>query len=74
MKTELFTVDRLEGNMAVCENSEGNMISIPLHDLPPEVQEGVIISLCEGIYSLDKKSEVERSTRIKQLADQLWDN
>ena len=74
MKTELFTIDRFEGTMAVCENSEGNMIGIPRQDLPPEVREGAIISLCEGVYSLDKKSEVARSTRIKQLADQLWDN
>lgn len=70
-----YTIDRFEGEFAVCENRETNeMININKKDLPQEAKEGSIIKFENNKYSLDVEKEEEISERIKQKMDNLWNN
>ena len=46
---DLASIDRIEGEYAVCELSDGNMVDIPLKDFKEIVSEGDIFDL-EIIY------------------------
>ena len=70
---ELYTIDRFEGEFAVCENREtGEMINIKKENLPEKIKEGSILKLKNGKYFLDEEKEQEISDRIKQKMDDLW--
>lgn len=70
---EIYTIDRFEGEFAVCENREsGKMINIKKEDLPQNIKEGSIIKYKNGEYSIDEEKEQEISDRIKQKMDNLW--
>lgn len=70
---ELYTIDRFEGEFAVCENREtGEMINIKKENLPEKIKEGSILKLKNGKYFLDEEKEQEISDRIKQKMDNLW--
>jgi len=45
-----YIIDRLEEEMAVCENESREMIPIPLKELPPGAQEGDVILEQEGVF------------------------
>lgn len=65
-----YTVDRIEGMIAVCEDENRKMVDIPLHALPFEVKEGLVFERDNGCYRLVDASE--RHERIKSLMDDLW--
>lgn len=72
---EEFTIDRFEGNIAVCENRETKeMINVNIKDLPEGVKEGTILTYKEGRFFLNKDKEQEVSQRIKEKMDNLWNN
>lgn len=49
----LFTLDRYEGDFAVCENrSTGEMIDIPRLKITPYAKDGDIIKLENNIYQI----------------------
>lgn len=67
-----FTVDRLEGEFAVCEDRETRkMKNIKIKDLPERVKEGDIIKYENGKYSIDvektEKAKEEIRKRFKDL-------
>lgn len=62
----LFTLDRYEGNYAVCENrTTGEMYDIPAFKVDLSVKEGEIMKLDNGIYKLDYE-ENKKQTEISQ--------
>lgn len=68
-----FSVDRLEGTFAVCENHEtGEFIDIPLAELPKNIKEGSILKLENGNYILDIESTQKEQEEIKNLVDNLF--
>ena len=70
-----FTIDRIEDDIAVCENRETNeMINIKVKDLPEGAKEGAILTYKEGRFFLNKDKEQEVSQRIKEKMDNLWNN
>ena len=70
-----LTIDRFEGDIAVCENRETNeMINIKVKDLPEGAKEGAILTYKEGRFFLNKDKEQEVSQRIKEKMDNLWNN
>ena len=48
-----YIIDRLEEEMAVCENESREMIPIPLKELPPGAQEGDVILEQEGVFCVN---------------------
>ena len=73
-KTETtFSVDRFEGNFAVCENRiTGDFINIPISELPENVTEGSIIKFEKGNYILDIESTKKEQEEIKNLVNNLF--
>ena len=68
-----FSIDRFEGNFAVCENKETNeMINIEKSLLPENCKEGDIIKLENGVYILDKQSTITEQNKIKNMVTNLF--
>lgn len=62
-----LTVDRIEGNIAVCENPDGELAGIPLAMLPGGTAEGTVLTI-----AIDKEEMRLRGERIKSLMDDIW--
>ena len=70
-----YTIDRFEGDFAVCEDRDtGEMVDFKRDDLPQNAKEGSILQYSNGKFELDSKQEQEVSERIKQKMDNLWNN
>lgn len=68
---KVLVVDRIEGNIAVCENREnGKMQDVSLSDLPKDIKEGSILKWKEGKYEIDTSKEIEK--RIEQKMKDVW--
>lgn len=71
---ETLVIDRIEGEIAVCENrSNGVMINIQLKKLPENVKEGSVIKYFDGKYRLDSNEQKNIEDRIKDKMDSLWE-
>lgn len=72
---EEFTIDRFEGNIAVCENRQTKeMINVKAEELTEGAREGNILIRKEGKFVLNQGKEQEISERIKEKMDNLWNN
>lgn len=71
---ETLVVDRIEGDIAVCENrSNGIIININLSKLPENVKEGTVIKYFDGKYRLELEEQKYIENRIKNEMDDLWE-
>ena len=74
---DLASIDRIEGEYAVCELSDGNMVDIPLKNFKEIVSEGDIFDLeiiyKEGckIYNVKGKNVNEMNLRREKILDKL---
>lgn len=74
---DLASIDRIEGEYAVCELSDGNMVDIPLKDFKEIVSEGDIFDLeiiyKEGckIYNVKEKNVNEMNLRREKILEKL---
>ena len=72
---KVYTIDRFEGDGAVCEDRETKeMINIKRKDLPEDSREGSILKLKNGKFELDLEEEEKVEKRIKEKMDNLWNN
>lgn len=68
-----FSIDRFEGEFAVCEDREtGEFINIPKSELPKNSKEGSILKFENGKYYLDIKETKNEQAKIKDLVDNLF--
>lgn len=68
---EVLVVDRIEGNIAVCENRKSRkMQEIAVKDLPENIEEGTILKWKDGKYEIDTSKEIEQ--RIEQKMKNVW--
>ncbi len=66
-KKEKYTVDRFEGEFAVCENRETKQIkNIKKEELPENTVEGTIIELEDGKITVDEKRDKTGSRKNKR--------
>ena len=63
-----YIIDRIEGDIAVCELPSGSFIDIKIDALPPGVNEGDTIEV-KVVYAEEEK---QRDERIKKLMDDLF--
>ena len=70
----LYSIDRFEGNFAVCENlTTHKYVKIPTFLLPLNVRkEGSIIKFKNGIYTLDKKVTNNKQEEVKNMVNNLF--
>ena len=62
-----WIIDRIEGNIAVCELPNCDTINISISALPNGVKEGDVICL-----SIDKKEAEDRKKKIDGLMNSLF--
>ena len=65
-----MVIDRIEGRFALVENF-GEMIEIPLCQLPENVREGDILKIENGEYIVDNTSGIERKEKLFSRLENL---
>ncbi|SFN51755.1 DUF3006 domain-containing protein [Proteiniclasticum ruminis] len=63
----LITIDRLEGNFAICEMEDGKLLNLPKDFLPPGTREGSKLRI-----ELDLDAEEKDRDRIKSKMNNLF--
>ena len=66
------TIDRFEGEFAVCEQEDRTMINIRKDNIPQEAKEGDILIIEGESISINTARTAERKKRINRLMDGLW--
>jgi hypothetical protein len=66
-------IDRFEGNFAVCEKDNGEMISIERDKLPSDAKEGDALVIKQDNIYIDKDETEKRKNDIEKLMDDLWE-
>ena len=67
------TIDRFEGNIAVCEKEDGSFIDMDRDKLPEGVKAGDVILIQDGKATIDQKTTDERKQRISKFMEDLWE-
>ncbi len=65
-------VDRIEEGLAVCEEENGSMQSLPLSLLPPGIREGSVIRKEGGRYLADPEGEARRREALAAKRRKLF--
>lgn len=66
-----YAVDRLEENLAVLEDENGTLHTVPREQLPAAVRQGLILRLENGRYCIDPEETQRRREVVLRLQDQL---
>lgn len=61
-----YSVERIEENVALCEDDLGKTVKLRLDELPENIREGDIIVRTENGYTIDSD---ETSARRKKMAE-----
>ncbi|MEA4960434.1 hypothetical protein SDC9_174320 [bioreactor metagenome] len=65
-------IDRFEGDYAVCEDENKEIVSIERARMPAEAKEGDVLVIHEGEICLDIDETIKRKEHIRRLMDDLW--
>lgn len=72
-KEPTFSIDRFEGNFAICENKEtSEMVNIEKSLLPEDCKVGDIIKFKNGVYLVDKIATQTEKDEIKTMVNNLF--
>ena len=66
------TIDRFEGNFAVCEQADRTMINIPKDKIPADAKEGDILVIEGDSIKIDTEGTAKRKKVIDDLMNDLW--
>lgn len=63
-----YTIDRIEGTLAVLEDEDGEFRNVPVAALPEDAREGDVLTWTEpGIWAVDAAETAARRARIHAL-------
>lgn len=62
-----LTIDRIEGEWAVCEYEKGKTVDLPSALLPADAREGDVLRLI-----VDRETTDERKARAEELRNRLF--
>ena len=69
---ETVSIDRFEGEIAVCERADYTYIYFNKADLPAGVKPGSILTISDsGLITLDSHEEMKRKRRITDLYNSI---
>ena len=68
---EKLCVDRIVGDIAVCEKDDMSTVEIKISDIPFDVYEGSVFSTDGVNYYSEKSEEDERRRRVIELQNKL---
>lgn len=67
----LYSLDRIEGNVAVLVEDGGATIEVPVSELPPVPSEGKMYRQIDGQFVEDTDAEQVRRAAVRALQDKL---
>jgi Protein of unknown function (DUF3006). len=68
-----IVIDRFEGDFAVCEKSNREMINVEKSRIPSEAKEGSVLIVSDsGDINVDIEKTKQREEEIKKLAEDIW--
>ena len=67
-----FTVDRIEGEIAVLECGNGSFVEMELASLPKNIREGDIIRFDANSCFLSEDETARRRQKMRKLMDKLF--
>lgn len=68
-----LSIDRFEGNYAVCEDNDGKMHDIPRELVQESAKEGDVLIFRDGSYWVDTEETQKRRNAAAQLQKKLMD-
>ena len=69
----IYTIDRIEGSFAVCENMKTlKMENILLTNLPHDIKEGTVLKFENGIYSISNEYKTKRENELQDKVNKVW--
>ncbi|MBR7143187.1 MAG: DUF3006 domain-containing protein [Clostridia bacterium] len=70
---QVYTVDRVEDHLAVCQNGAGENVHVELSRLPDGTCEGSILRLgADGVWVLDAAAEEQTRARVRGKLNRLF--
>jgi hypothetical protein len=66
------TIDRFEGEFAVCEKENRQMIDIEKSKLPETAKEGDVLNIKNDIITIDFETTKKRKKEIEKLTENFW--
>ncbi len=63
-----YIIDRISGEIAVCEDENGDSVKLKASELPKGAKEGDLIFKDSGVWCIDEKGSRERR---RVMADKL---
>lgn len=74
-----FSVDRIEGRVAVVIGDDGSTHDVPIHRLPRGLHEGTVLVVEQGPHGapvwrsarVDREEEARRHSRAQRTAEEL---
>lgn len=72
-ENDMFVLDRIEGNNAICENMHnGELIDIDKNLIDKNAKEGDVLIFKNDMYLINKEENLKRREEINNLIDNLW--
>lgn len=68
----ILTVDRIEGDYALCEAPDKSIITLLLSDLPEGLTEGDVLRLAEDRYQIDPDETAKRREQNHDLFHSIF--
>jgi hypothetical protein len=65
-------IDRFEGNFAVCEKEDRQMLDIEKTKIPVTAKEGDVLNITNGMITMDIEETKKRKKEIGELTKDLW--
>ena len=65
-------IDRFEGDFAVCEKEDRQMLDIERHKIPSSAKEGDVLDITNDQITIDFKETEKRRKEIEELTKDLW--
>ena len=67
------TIDRFEGDYAVCEKEDRTMMDIKRINLPFEAKDGDVLSIVNSVITIDIGKTEKRRREIEKSTEDLWE-
>ena len=69
----IYTVDRIEEDVAVCQNASGEAVQVNAASLPEGVKEGSVLRLqADGTWVPDPQTEEATRARVRGKLNRLF--
>lgn len=67
-----YSVDRIEENTVVCEDSDGNIVNIPLALFPNNVREGDMVEKIDDKFIILNDETEERRKKLYNMQKSIF--